>query len=434
MSAATHVRTWFGLQPETNLRQCVQSKEHAVFLVGAAVIVVHLLTQAFVDPEPMSSASDNIVTGLTGPALVALAAAVYPRLAIGFRSAAAIVLGVFAAITGLAIHGIHAVAAGTSVSDVTGIAAAACGLVLLGMGVWLAWKALPHLALKLALVPLVPWLILQLVLPLAFATYIVNTPRQGLGDQSPADYSLAYEDVRFETEDGVTLAAWYTPSENGAAVILVHGAGKNRTKTLDHAALLASHGYGTLMVDMRGYGESEGSPVALGWTGEKDTSAALRYLQSRDDVDPGRIGALGLSMGGEIVLWTAGENEGIAAVVAEGNEMRSWREIEQEDGPAIKYVALVNVRNMYTAIELMSGVDQPPSNKDMIAEIAPRPVLLISTGSGGERTWGRTLHEAGGPTTELWETGGGHIDSLYEHPEEYEQRVVGLFDEALLGE
>jgi hypothetical protein len=69
----------------------------------------------------------------------------------------------------------------------------------------------------------------------------------------------------------------------------------------------------------------------------------------------------------------------------------------------------------------------------MVAQIAPRPVLVISTGADEEGTWGRILHEAG-PSSELWETGGGHIDGLSEQPAEYETRVVALFDEALLGE
>jgi pimeloyl-ACP methyl ester carboxylesterase len=403
-------------------------------LIGALVILVHLLTQAFVDPEPMSKATDNIVTGIGGPALVAAGAATYQRWAIGFRAMTALSLGLFAIITGLVIHLPHAVAVEVTVSDVTAFAAAACGLLLFGMGLCLAWKGLPRLALKLLLIPGTVIVMLQVVLPLALATYVVNTPRQPLGDQSPADYGLAYEDVRFETEDGVTIAGWYVPSRNGAAVILVHGAGKNRTKTLEHAAMLAQNDYGALMIDMRGYGESEGSPVAWGWTGEADTKAAVRYLETRADVEPGRIGALGLSMGGEIVMHAAGENEEIAAVVSEGAGMHTWQEFVDEPGSALKYVATFNVWNAYQAVEQMSGWDQPPSNVDMVARIAPRPLLIISTGKDEEGNWGRHLYDAAGPTAQLWETGGGHIDGLSEKPAEYEQRVITLFDESLLGE
>jgi fermentation-respiration switch protein FrsA (DUF1100 family) len=434
MAVNTDIRAWFRTDTEVSLRHYVRSRGHLLFIVGAAVIFVHLLTQAFVDPEPKSDATDNIVTGIAGPALVLGLALAYPHLNRGFRAAASLGLGLFAVMTAVGIHIPHFVAVGATARDVTAIASLLAGIPLIVMGLVLAWKALPRLWMKLLLIPAVPIVLLQLVLPITLATFVVNTPRQALGDASPADYGLTYEDVTFENDEGETLSAWYVPSENGAAVILVHGSGKNRTKTLDHAAMLAKNGYGALMVDLQGYGESEGSPVAWGWTGAVDIAGAVRYLESREDVAPGRIGALGLSMGGEVVMHAAGENEGIAALVSEGAGMHTWREFEQEPGGSfLKYRAVFNVSNAYTAVELMSGRDQPPSNVEQLQKIAPRPVLLISTGKSEEGNWGRILNEAAGPTAQLWETGGGHIDGLREQPEEYEKRVITLFDEALLG-
>ena len=70
---------------------------------------------------------------------------------------------------------------------------------------------------------------------------------------------------RVRTSDGVKLAGWYVPSRNGAAVIAFPG----RSGPLEHARMLARHGYGVLMLDMRGQGESEGDPNAFGWQGER---------------------------------------------------------------------------------------------------------------------------------------------------------------------
>ena len=56
----------------------------------------------------------------------------------------------------------------------------------------------------------------------------------------------------------MTLAGWYAPSRNGAAVVLLHGAGSTRSNVLDEAVVLAEHGYGVLMLDARGHGESAG--------------------------------------------------------------------------------------------------------------------------------------------------------------------------------
>ena len=80
MAINSDIRTWFGIGTGVSLQQYVRSRGHLLFLVGAGVIFVHLLTQAFVDPEPMTDAADNIVTGIAGPALVLGLALAYPHL------------------------------------------------------------------------------------------------------------------------------------------------------------------------------------------------------------------------------------------------------------------------------------------------------------------------------------------------------------------
>src|SRR5690606_16506366 len=93
-----------------------------------------------------------------------------------------------------------------------------------------------------------------------------------------------------ETADGVRLAAWYVPSTNRAAVVLLHGAGSTRSNVLRHAAVLADNGYGVLLLDARGHGESEGRAMDFGWWGDADVTAAVEALAGRADVDPDRIG------------------------------------------------------------------------------------------------------------------------------------------------
>ena len=90
--------------------------------------------------------------------------------------------------------------------------------------------------------------------------------------------------------------AWYVPSGNGAALLLLPGSGSNRTSTLGHAAVLAKHGYGVLLLDTRGHGKSDGHAMDFGWYGDIDIEAAVAYLGTRPDVRGGRIGVVGLSM------------------------------------------------------------------------------------------------------------------------------------------
>ena len=85
-----------------------------------------------------------------------------------------------------------------------------------------------------------------------------------------------------------------------------------------HARMLVRHGYGVLLFDRRGEGESEGDPNAFGWDGERDLRAAVAFLRTRPDVDPERIGGIGLSVGGEMIIQAAAESDGFKAIVSEG--------------------------------------------------------------------------------------------------------------------
>ena len=435
MAINTDVRTWFGITTGVSLRQYVRSRGHLLFLVGAAVIFVHLLTQAFVDPEPMTDAADNIVTGIAGPALVLGLALAYPHLRRGPRAFVALGLGLFAIVTAVSIHVPHMLVVEVSVSDVTAIVAAIAGLLLTVMGVWLIARNLPNVWWRLGLVPAGLVFVVVVLLPVMLAVGVTNTARVSISGDTPADKGLAYRDVTFETADGLTIAGWYIPSGNGAAVIAVHGAGKNRTKTLEHAAMLARNGYGVLMIDLRGYGASEGSINSMGWTGYKDIPAAVEFLEAQDDVDEGSVGGLGLSMGGEVLLQAAGEDSGsgLAAVVSEGAGARTYKEVLEVPGSE-KYIALASLFVREATIKLLTGVGVPPTNDDTIARFAPNPVMLISGDVGEEREWNQIMRDRNEGTVELYEANGGHIDGLSTQPEEYEARVIAFFDRSLLSD
>jgi fermentation-respiration switch protein FrsA (DUF1100 family) len=267
---------------------------------------------------------------------------------------------------------------------------------------------------------------LLIVLPVAFAILTTHRPRVVV---EAADLGRPHEEVTITTEDGLGLAAWYVPSENGAAVIVFPG----RTSRVPHARLLAEAGYGVLMVDMRGQGESEGDPNLLGWDSPKDLAAALAFLAGRPDVEEGRIGGIGFSVGGEQMIQAAAENDTLNAVVSEGAGERSWRETSLQ--PYGGWPGIVEVVVADAVVTVISGDAPPPSLEDLVGRIAPRPLFLIYArdGQGGE-SLNPVYFEAAGEPKELWEiTTGGHTDGLASEGEEYERRVLGFFDDALLG-
>lgn len=291
------------------------------------------------------------------------------------------------------------------------------------------WVRIPAGLALLAVVAVSTWVLAQ-------ATAAVNVPRTDLGPATPTDQGVSYEDVTFRTPDGVELSGWYIPSENGAAVALLHGSGSTRSAVLDHALVLAAQGYGVLAYDARGHGRSGGRPMDWGWYGDEDVIGAVSFLVGRPDVDPARIGAVGLSMGGEEAIGAAAADNRLRAVVAEGATSRTagdkvWLTERYGWRGAI---TLVIDRLKFGITDLLTAAD-PPITLRRAVETSGTPMLLIAAGSIPTEQHAAAHIAAGSPATvDVWVVArSGHTGALRTHPVEWESRLVGFLD-ATLGE
>jgi alpha-beta hydrolase superfamily lysophospholipase len=131
----------------------------------------------------------------------------------------------------------------------------------------------------------------------------------------PASLGAATQRVTFRTDDGITLAGtWYEPSSQPApAVILVHMLQKSRRDWDQFASRLAGEGIGALTFDLRGHGESSGGPQDYAAM-VQDVRTARRFLGSRSDVTPTRIGLAGASIGATLAVLAAADDPGIVSV------------------------------------------------------------------------------------------------------------------------
>jgi pimeloyl-ACP methyl ester carboxylesterase len=262
-----------------------------------------------------------------------------------------------------------------------------------------------------------------------------NVPRPEVGSATPADAGLSYEEVSFPTEDGVTLSGWLLPSRTGASVVLLHGAGSTRSNVLDHAVVLARHGYGVLLFDARGHGRSGGRAMDFGWFGDLDVAAAVSFLGQQPGFDPDRIAAVGLSMGGEEAVGASASTGAIRAVVAEGATNRvagdkAWL----SDHFGIRGALSESVERLTSAFaDLLTSAGPPVTLHDAVRAAAPRPVLLIAAGDvPDEARADRFIQSASPDTVELWVVPDtGHVGALRTHPTEWEARVVDFLDGAL---
>lgn len=406
--------------------------ESTTFQAGVIAIAVHIVDDNFLQPEAGAAAADHLVSGFVPLVLLALAALGYPRLRAGARAVLALGVGLFGVVAGATEGAYHAVNGGFSGDDSTALLALLGGLLLVALGVVVLWRTrrrddpLRLRYLRRSLIGVAALIIgFQFVFPVLFA---YGYTHYGGSDAPPADLGISHEDVTFETSDGLTLSGWYVPSRNGAAIVVFPASG--RSEGHEHVEMLARHGYGVLIFDPRGTGESEGDPYR--WSGERDVEAALDYLQGRPDVDPERIAGLGLSLGGELMLETAADTDALKAVVSEGAGIRSIREQMVKSGPAM-WLSLPFWATETAAIAVFSNQMPPPNLRDCVARISPRPVFLIYSGHplGGEELNADFYDAAGQPKT-LWKIPeASHTGGLEARPQEYEQRVVGFFDDAL---
>jgi predicted dienelactone hydrolase len=238
----------------------------------------------------------------------------------------------------------------------------------------------------------------------------------------------AYRAVSFRASDGLELAGWYRPSRNGAAVLLVHGGGGDRTGAVAHADMLARHGYGVLVYDARGRGESDGNHNGYGWDWAKDVAGALALLKRQPDVDPQRIGALGLSTGADVLIEVAATRGDLRAVVADGaaaGSFEDWHRLRGND------LGLPPGWVMFSTMRVLSGDPPGPPLEDLVAHLRS-PTLLISTGEAEERDFNVLYDKAAGGAVEHWNLPDAHhTAAIRERRGEYERRVVAFFDAAL---
>jgi len=135
---------------------------------------------------------------------------------------------------------------------------------------------------------------------------------------TPADFVLPAEDVSFKSTDGIPLRAWFIPAEGAArgTVIVAHGIDGNRSDMLPRALFLYRNHYNTLVVDLRGHGDSGGNYATPGYVEAYDILGAVSYLrQTRHQ--PGPIAVLGHSYGAVAALYAASLSRQITAVVAD---------------------------------------------------------------------------------------------------------------------
>lgn len=264
------------------------------------------------------------------------------------------------------------------------------------------------------------WLILLTIAVIGFLGLLWVFQRRliYLPEQAVADHTQALpgsEEVDLVTGDGLTLTAWFLPApEQRATVAVFNGNAGNRSHRAALAAALARRGYSVLLVDYRGFGGNPGSPTEEGLLG--DARAAVDYLDSRRDVDAGRVVYFGESLGAGVAIALAGERPPAALV------LRS---------PFTSLVDIASVHYPFLPVSLLLWDRYPNSRRVEGLDSA----LLVIAGSEDRivpMEQSRALYDAAGEPKDLVVIdGAGHNDFALLAGDEMVDAIVGFLDDAL---
>lgn len=130
----------------------------------------------------------------------------------------------------------------------------------------------------------------------------------------PTDWGLDYSDVRLVTDDGVALHGWYIPRPGAQrALLFFHGNGGNISHRGDSVPIFHRLGFNVLIIDYRGYGQSEGRPSEAGLY--RDAAAAWRYLTESRGIKCKDVVIFGRSLGGAVAAQLASRVEAGALIL-----------------------------------------------------------------------------------------------------------------------
>ncbi len=228
----------------------------------------------------------------------------------------------------------------------------------------------------------------------------------------PGSLRLDFQNVSFETTDGVELSGWFIPSEGARGVILFcHGNAGNISHRLESIQIFHRLGLDVFIFDYRGYGQSRGKPTERGTY--QDAQAAWRYLVEERQVNPSQVIVFGRSLGGAVASCLA-QSHRPGALILEST-FTSLPDIAATLYPYLPVRLLL--RFEYNTAEYLGRVDCP--------------VLIVHSGDDEIMPFshGRRLFETAREPKKFLEISGTHNEGFITSGKHYEEGLNAFISE-----
>ena len=251
--------------------------------------------------------------------------------------------------------------------------------------------------------------------------------------RSPAELGLAFENVVFQSSDGLLLRGWWIPSPGSErAIIQLHGHSGSMDPDVQYLPAWHAAGLNVLMFDFRAHGRSQGRISTFGYLERRDVQGAVRFVKEKKQMR--RVALVGFSLGGMVSILSAPVCPEVDVVVADGSPARIrsalvvWGLEHRLPAWFIFFPAWLTI--VGASLRLGANLfDYEPVR--WVGKIAPRPLMIIHGELDQYCPDFEDLLAAAHPT-EVWRLPNvGHVQASQVYPEEYRSRVVAFLNRHL---
>jgi pimeloyl-ACP methyl ester carboxylesterase len=213
----------------------------------------------------------------------------------------------------------------------------------------------------------------------SFLTYKVTHPEAIQEPIDPSYYVLPSLNVTIPASNGSEIPAWWIPGlKNAPVIILAPGYGMSRSDGLSLAAELHEIGFNILIYAQRGSNITPKRSSTLGLHETDDMLNAVRFVQSRPESSPSRLGVWGVDIGAFAALKAAASFSEIRAIALDSvygsiSEFLDYR-ISEDFGLEYRFVQY-GCYQIFRLSQLFGGfpIDEPMSSQ----VLRDRAILFI---------------------------------------------------------
>jgi pimeloyl-ACP methyl ester carboxylesterase len=196
---------------------------------------------------------------------------------------------------------------------------------------------------------------------------------------NPSHYLLPSLEIEIATSDGKGIPGWWIPGlKDAPAIILASGYGMNRGDALSLAAALHRNGFNTLIYSQRGSHARPKMSSTLGLREADDMLGAVRFLQSRKEINQERLGIWGTDIGARAALMAAASFPAIRALALDSpyeaiSDFLDYR-ISKDFGINNRLVQF-GCYQIFRLVHLFSGI--PMNQRLPLGDLSDRAILFI---------------------------------------------------------